>query len=203
VLGHPLVVTTRVGAGTVFRVEVPRAAGLANFERPSAEAAEADLRDLAGQRLVVLEDHEAILSSLTDQLRSWGAEVLPATHFGPALVARLSSDNRVHGILADHNLGNSISGVEAALRIREIVGYPVPVVMLTAVQGGEVQLDFQRAMQERLARNPDMVSVIARGRDEQPVVLQKPTPAARLNAAIADALGIGAAAASPARPAYL
>jgi hypothetical protein len=34
-------------------------------------------------------------------------------------------------------------------------------------------------------------------------VLQKPTPAARLNAAIADALGIGAAAASPARPAYL
>jgi signal transduction histidine kinase len=203
VLGHPLVVTTRLGAGTVFRIEVPCAVGLHDFRRPATDAGEAVLRDLAGQRLVVLEDHEAILTSLTDQLRSWGAEVVPATHFGPALVARLSSDNRVHGILADHNLGNSITGVEAALRIREIVGYPVPVVMLTAVQGNEVQTDFQRAMQERLARNPDMVSVIARGRDEQPVVLQKPTPSARLNAAIADALGVGAAAASPARPAYL
>ena len=85
-------------------------------------------------------------------------------------------------MLADHNLGpHSISGVEAVFRIRELVGFPVPVIMLTAVQGAEVVGDFQRAMHARMALNPSMVSAIARSRTEEPPVLQKPTTAAVLN----------------------
>jgi hypothetical protein len=59
------------------------------------------------------------------------------------------------------------------------------------VQGAEVLGEFQRQMQSRLTARPALASAIARSRVEEPIVLQKPTTAAALNAAIADALGLG------------
>lgn len=193
VLGHPLIVTTRPGSGTVFRVEVPLSAVPRRPVRGPAETTEAEIRTLSGHTLVVLEDNEEILNSLTKLLRSWGADILSATHFNSSLMKRLAHRKRIDLIVADQNLGNSaISGVEAAFRIREIVGFPVPVIMLTAVHGLEVLAEFQRTMQQRMARNPEMAPAIARSRVEEPIVLQKPTTAAVLNATIAEALGLSA-----------
>jgi hypothetical protein len=61
--------------------------------------------------------------------------------------------------------------------------------MLTAVHGLEVVSEFQRTMQELLARSPELVPLIARGPVDEPIVLQKPTTAAVLNATIFKALG--------------
>jgi signal transduction histidine kinase/CheY-like chemotaxis protein len=197
VLGHPLVVTTRPGSGTVFRVEVPLSAMPRRPVRGPAETTEAAIRILSGHTLVVLEDNEEILNSLTRLLRSWGADILSATHFNASLMKRLANRKRIDLIIADQNLGNSaISGVEAVFRIREIVGFPVPVIMLTAVHGLEVLAEFQRTMQTRMAKNPEMAPAIARSRVEEPIVLQKPTTAAVLNATIAEALGLTAAVAA-------
>ncbi|MEW5882452.1 MAG: hybrid sensor histidine kinase/response regulator [Pseudomonadota bacterium] len=193
VLGHPLIVTTRPGSGTVFRVEAPLSAVPRRPVRGPAETTEAEIRTLSGHTLVVLEDNEEILNSLTKLLRSWGADILSATHFNSSLMKRLAHRKRIDLIVADQNLGNSaISGVEAAFRIREIVGFPVPVIMLTAVHGLEVLAEFQRTMQQRMAKNPEMAPAIARSRVEEPIVLQKPTTAAVLNATIAEALGLSA-----------
>ncbi len=193
VLGHPLIVTTRPGSGTVFRVEVPLSAMPRRPLRGPAETTEAAIRTLSGYTLVVLEDNEEILNSLTKLLRSWGADILSATNFNSSLMKRLAHRKRIDLIVADQNLGHSaISGVEAAFRIREIVGFPVPVIMLTAVHGLEVLAEFQRTMQSRMAKNPDMAPAIARSRVEEPIVLQKPTTAAVLNATIAEALGLTA-----------
>ncbi len=195
VLGHPLIVTTRPGSGTVFRVEVPLSAVPRRPQRGQAETSEAAIRTLSGHTLVVLEDNEEILNSLTKLLRSWGADILSATHFHSSLMKRLAHRKRIDLIVADQNLGHSaISGVEAVFRIREIVGFPVPVIMLTAVQGLEVVAEFQRTMRQRMAKNPEMAPAIARSRVEEPIVLQKPTTAAVLNATIAEALGLTATA---------
>lgn len=197
VLGHPLIVTTRPGSGTVFRVEVPLSAVPRRPQRGPAETTEAAIRTLSGHTLVVLEDNEEILNSLTKLLRSWGADILSATHFNSSLMKRLAHRKRIDLIIADQNLGNSaISGVEAAFRIREIVGFPVPVIMLTAVHGLEVLAEFQRTMHSRMAKNPEMAPAIARSRVEEPIVLQKPTTAAVLNATIAESLGLTAAVAT-------
>ncbi len=75
-------------------------------------------------------------------------------------------------------------------RIRELVGFPVPVVMLTAVQQLEVLGEFQRVMRDRLSKNPDQAAAIARSRVEEPVVLQKPITTVVLNRTLADALGV-------------
>jgi two-component system, sensor histidine kinase len=190
-LGHPLVVTTRPGTGTVFRVEVPLSIAPLRPKRSAPETMDLAIRSLRGYTFVIVEDNAEILNSLTRLVRSWGAEVVPSTGFNAQLIKRISMQERIDGVLADHNLGpHSISGVEAVFRIRELVGHPLPVVMLTAVQGADVIAEFQRAMQVRMALNPSLVSAIARSRNEEPIVLQKPTTAAVLNTTLSEVLGL-------------
>ncbi|HTT12682.1 MAG TPA: ATP-binding protein [Burkholderiaceae bacterium] len=191
VLGHALVVTTRPGTGSVFRVEIPLSASPRRPERSSAHVLESVIHEIPGKTLVVLEDNEEILNSLTKLLASWGADIISATSFNASLMKRLGVRRSVDLIVADQNLGNSISGVEASFRIRELVGRPVPVVMLTAVQGLDVLSEFQRVMQQRLARHPELAGVISASRVEEPVVLQKPTTAAVLNKTLIDVLARG------------
>jgi signal transduction histidine kinase/CheY-like chemotaxis protein len=192
-LGHPLVVTTRPGSGTVFRVEVPLSVAPLRPKRSAPETMDIVLRSLEGHAFVLLEDNAEILNSLTRLVRSWGAEVIPSTGFNAQLIKEISLHDRIDGVLADHNLGpHSISGVESVVRIRELVGSPLPVVMLTAVQAAEVVADFQRAVQARIALNPALAAAIARRSNEEPPVLQKPTTPAVLNATLAEALGLAA-----------
>ncbi|MEO8187124.1 MAG: hybrid sensor histidine kinase/response regulator [Burkholderiaceae bacterium] len=190
-LGHPLIVTTRPGTGTVFRVEVPRSSSPLRIKRSAPESLDVTIRPLDGFTFVVIEDNAEILNSLTRLIKSWGAEVVPSTGYNAQLIKRISVQQRIDAILADHNLGpHSISGVEAVFRVRELVGFPIPVVMLTAIQGVDVLSEFQRVMHERLELSPTMSSAIARSRVEEPTVLQKPTTAAVLNNTLAEMLGI-------------
>ncbi len=75
-------------------------------------ATESAIQPIAGQRIVVLEDNEAILNSLTRLLRSWGADVISATGFTGALVKHLGRDRRADLIIADQNLGGAIGGAK-------------------------------------------------------------------------------------------
>jgi CheY-like chemotaxis protein len=190
VLGHPLIVTTRPGSGTVFRVETPLSALPHRGPRPPATLNESNIRDLTGHRLVLIEDNEEIRNSLSHLLRSWGAEVIADAGYTPALAEQLAALRRVDLIVADQNLHDEASGVEVALKVREAVGQPVPVVMLTAVTMGEVIGEFQRAVKRILQARPDLSGVVARSRVEEPVVLQKPTNAILLNNRIAQSLGL-------------
>ena len=190
VLRHPLTVRTRPGSGTVFRVEVPLCTLPTPARRASREPAESSIQPIAGHRIVLLEDNEAILNSMSRLLRSWGGDVVSATGFTGALVKRLGHDRRVDLVIADQNLGGPVDGAEAVFRIREIIGVPIPVIMLTAVATLDVLAEFQHQMQVRMTQNPGAVSAIARSRVEEPIVLTKPADAATLNARILTALGI-------------
>ncbi len=190
VLGHPLIVTTRPGSGTVFRVETPLSALPHRGPRPPATLNESNICSLTGHTLVLIEDNEEIRNSLGHLLRSWGAEVIADAGYTAELQAQLGPQRRVDLVVADQNLHDDTSGVEVALKIRESVGGPVPVVMLTAVSMGEVIGEFQRAVKRTLEVRPDLAGVIARSRVEEPVVLQKPANAIRLNNRIAQSLGL-------------
>ena len=190
VLGHALTVRTRPGSGTMFRVEVPLSAQPLPRRTLPMESADSGIQPIPGHCVVLLEDNEAILNSLARLLRSWGADVISATGFTGALLKRLGRDRRVDLIIADQNLGGGVDGAEAVFRIRELVGVPVPVIMLTAVGTLELLAEFQRQMQLRLRQNPEAASAIARSRVEEPIVLTKPAEAAVLNARILTALGI-------------
>ncbi len=190
VLGHSLTVRTRPGSGTMFRVTLPRSDAMPPRRNNVQQTAESAIQPIAGHRIVVLEDNEAILNSLTRLLRSWGADVISATGFTGALVKHLGRDRRADLIVADQNLGGPVDGAEAVFRIRELIGVPIPVIMLTAVGALDVLAEFQQQMQVRMRQNPEAASAIATSRVEEPIVLTKPTEAAVLNARILTALGI-------------
>ena len=190
VLGHPLIVTTRPGSGTVFRIEVPPSALPHHGPLPDTALTDSSICQLTGQRLVLIEDNEEIRNSLQHLLRSWGAEVIAEAGMTPELAAQLAQQPRIDLVVADQNLGDGGAGTDAVLAIRERVGVPVPVVMLTAVGAGEVIGDFQRAVKRVLQERPELAGVVARSRVEEPVVLQKPTNAILLNNRIARSLGL-------------
>jgi len=190
VLGHPLIVTTRPGSGTVFRIETPLSALPHRGPRPPATLNESNICPLTGHTLVLIEDNDEIRTSLGHLLHSWGAEVIADAGFSPELQAQLGTQRRVDLIVADQNLREGATGVEVALKIRESLGGPVPVLMLTAVTMGEVIGEFQRAVKRRLQERPDLAGVVARSRVEEPVVLQKPTNAILLNNRIGQSLGL-------------
>jgi signal transduction histidine kinase/CheY-like chemotaxis protein len=190
VLGHALTVRTRPGSGTLFRVTLPLSHAPHPRRSNVQESAESAIQPIPGQRIVVLEDNEAILNSLTRLLRSWGADVISATGFTGALVKHLGRDRRADLIVADQNLGGPVDGAEAVFRIRELIGVPIPVIMLTAVGAMDVLAEFQQQMNQRMRQNPEAASAIASSRVEEPIVLTKPTEAAVLNARILTALGI-------------
>jgi len=190
VLGHPLIVTTRPGSGTVFRIETPLSALPHRGPRPPATLNESNICPLTGHTLVLIEDNDEIRTSLGHLLHSWGAEVIADAGFSAELQAHLGTQRRVDLIVADQNLREGATGVEVALKIRESLGGPVPVLMLTAVTMGEVIGEFQRAVKRRLQERPDLAGVVARSRVEEPVVLQKPTNAILLNNRIAQSLGL-------------
>jgi CheY-like chemotaxis protein len=185
-----LIVTTRPGTGTVFRVELPLSIAPPKAKRTAPETIDVTIRALNGFTFVIIEDNAEILNSLTRLLRSWGAEVVPSTGYNAQLIKRISLHERIDAIVADHNLGpHSISGVEAVFKIRELVGVPIPTIMLTAVQRGDVIAEFQRVMGEYVAAEPGS-SAIARSPSEEPIVLQKPTTAAVLNKSLGELLGL-------------
>jgi signal transduction histidine kinase/CheY-like chemotaxis protein len=190
VLGHPLIVTTRPGSGTVFRIETPLSALPHRGPQPDTALAESSIRALTGHRLVLIEDNEEIRNSLQHLLSSWGAEVIAEPGYTATLATQLASKPRLDLIVADQNLHHEASGVDIVLRIREAVGKPVPVIMLTAVSAGEVIGEFQRAVKRILQARSELAGVIARSRVEEPVVLQKPTNAILLNNRIAQSLGL-------------
>ena len=190
VLGHALTVRTRPGSGTMFRVTLPRSTVTPPRRTNLQQSAESAIQPIPGHRIVVLEDNEAILNSLTRLLRSWGADVISATGFTGALVKHMGHDRRADLIIADQNLGGPVDGAEAVFRIRELIGVPIPVIMLTAVGPLDVLAEFQQQMQQRMRQNPEAASAIASSRVEEPIVLTKPAEAAVLNARILTALGI-------------
>jgi CheY-like chemotaxis protein len=174
----------------MFRVTLPRSSVTPPRRSNLQQSAESAIQPIAGHRIVVLEDNEAILNSLTRLLRSWGADVVSATGFTGALVKHLGRDPRADLIIADQNLGGPVDGAEAVFRVRELIGVPIPVIMLTAVGALDVLAEFQQQMQQRMRQNPEAASAIATSRVEEPIVLTKPTEAAVLNARILTALGI-------------
>jgi CheY-like chemotaxis protein len=185
-----------VGAG----VEVPISTTPRRAAADAVPVREPAMMAFDGVTIVILEDNEEILNSLARLLRSWGADVLSTNGFTPSLVKKLAARAKIDLVIADQNLDNEVSGIESAFRIRESVGRPVPIIMLTAVHSIDVLADFQRQMKAHLMRNPGMAGAIARSRVEEPIVLQKPSNAALLNATIARALALNPVPAGSTRP---
>lgn len=130
-LGLPLVLRSRPGRGSVFRVYIPAASVLPDATQAelSSVAPVAPEPVLPG-RVLVLDDEDDILAAVRSVLRGYGVEVLTASTCDEAL-AVLKGPVAVGALLCDLRLGGGVSGLQFARGLVKEHGIHVPTIMVT------------------------------------------------------------------------
>jgi signal transduction histidine kinase len=130
-LKAPLTLSSQVGTGSVFSIDVPRA------EPDTAEAPEAvyALRGqhgtLQGALIAVIDDEPLILDATALVLRQWGCTVVSAAS-GAEAIERLSQCDRIpDAIVCDHRLRGTETGIDVIAAIRIEFNSDIPAVLVT------------------------------------------------------------------------
>ncbi len=128
-LDHGLTLDSVAGRGTRFSVLVPRAAPLPAMTT-SAAPRHAPAGQLAGMRLLVVDNEPAILDGMKRLLEGWGCQVTIAASLEEAL-PHVGSKGEADVVIADYHLdhGNGLTAI-SALRARART--PMPAILLTA-----------------------------------------------------------------------
>jgi two-component system CheB/CheR fusion protein len=140
-LDHRVIVRSQPGKGSVFAVEVPLSSG--ELDPPSAtrvnEAGAGPADGRTGSVLVVEDDPE-MRELLEVYLQDEGHRSAAAPD-GPAaldMVARIRPDL----IISDYNLPAGMDGLQVAAKLRQILHFQVPVIILT----GDISTDALRSI---------------------------------------------------------
>ena len=139
-LGHPVRVGSRLGRGSVFRVELPRAVSRETTAPAAAMATHAD--DRRRLMILVVDDDPDVCEMLGELLRSQDHEVTMAPD-GPAAIETVAG-RAPDLIVADYNLPNGLTGLELAKRLRARFQAPIPALILT----GDISSVTMRAVKE-------------------------------------------------------
>src|SRR5690606_21827971 len=102
-LDHPIGVTSRLGSGSVFRLRVPLTQAP---ETPDDIDVPAPARDVAGVRVLCVDNDPAILQGMVALLQRWGMHVTTAPGLEQALAAVRAQ--RPDLILADFHLAEAL-----------------------------------------------------------------------------------------------
>lgn len=141
-LGHDITVRSRPGAGSMFAVQVPLAAGPALEAAPVAPAHER--ATLAGLSVLVIDDDLAALHATRSLLEGWGCHVATASS-GTEAESRLQTlgERPPELYICDYRLGQSETGVGVLDRLRRRLARDLRAVIVTA----DTSLEVRRAVE--------------------------------------------------------
>jgi Na+/proline symporter/signal transduction histidine kinase/CheY-like chemotaxis protein len=135
-LDHKLTLVSTSGRGTRFCVLVPRAAPLPAMATGAAPR-HSPAGQLAGLRLMVIDNEPAILDGMKRLLEGWGCTVAIAPGLDEALaLPRTGGEPNV--VIADYHLDHG-DGLAAIAALRERARLPLPAILLTADRSPQVR----------------------------------------------------------------
>ena len=138
-LESPVDLCSRPGRGTVFRVRVPE--GQAPPE--AAGAAAPAPGDLAGLRVLAVDDEAAVLAALRATLEGWGCLVETAADGEQARSRARATCPDV--LLCDYRLAEGERGPEVIRRLRETCGPALPAALVTGDTSDPVRDEAEAA----------------------------------------------------------
>lgn len=174
-LGIPITVGSRLGKGSVFRLEFSnvKVSGLAHASDGLPLTTDLDMRGVVG----ILEDNDIVRNAVSTIIRSWGATVVASREPSQAFISRMvteAQDGNLAALLSDYNLGEGVmTGLEAIFAVRVGAAKNFPCVLLTAVSEDVIGRAYRS-----LLLNPDNEGQV------MPVILQKPAGAEALASAL-------------------
>ena len=150
-LGHPIRVSTQVGRGSTFNVEVPLAT-TALREPLAALSASRPADDLAGKLIVVIDDEAAIIDGMKILLCGWGATVIGSTTGEDVVTAVHAAGKLPDLIIADYQLGAGPDGIEVVQSIRQELDPEIPAILVTGTMAPDLVASARNARLEFLLK---------------------------------------------------
>lgn len=147
-LGHRIETDSLPGKGSRFAVVVARASVAREAERAPARAplpARGEASQLEGVSILLVEDDAAVRTSTAQLLSSWGCRVHPAASFDAAVGIAADRRSALDLVIADYRLPGPRNGAEAIVRLRDILGWTVPAILVTGESNrdalGDIRLE--------------------------------------------------------------
>ena len=141
-LNHPLRVESKVGVGTGFLVEMPRADR--NVQHPN-QRQEYNIQTIEPNLVALLIENDVELQgALTITMEQWGIDVLPVLSGSEAIALLHEIDIVPDVILADYQLDLGETGTDAIRQLWSIYGR-IPTALITANRTQQVMQDCQKS----------------------------------------------------------
>jgi len=148
-LGHKLRLQSVQGRGTLFSISVtygqPQAAG-------RAKQVDGNGPDLAGLRIICLDNDPLVLDGMQQLLLTMGAQVSGVGNRAE-LLQHFSSGDYADIVLADYHLDDGDTGLNAMLEARQLSGAEVPCIIISA-DDSDVIRDRTKAVGFRFLPKP-------------------------------------------------
>ena len=129
-LGHELIVASRPGRGTMFRLRIALG-GLPEIQDVTAGADTLPMPLLQPRTVLVLDDEEAIRDGLCLLLQEWGYDAIAAGSIAQAERAVSLLESPPDMILSDLHLGDGPDGIAGIEAIRRLCGCDVAAMLIT------------------------------------------------------------------------
>ena len=141
-LGHRLALRSALGCGTRFTLDVPCVPVPPASVEADAAAEQPTLTELAGLRVLLIEDDVLGGQALMGVLQSWGCLV---THAHDAQAACLMARHlpAQELIISDYRLPGGHSGIDAIRMLREIVGHDMAACVISGDTAAAVRQQAQ------------------------------------------------------------
>lgn len=137
-LGYSLIVSSRVGRGSVFRLVMPLSGSATPLSRLSPRLT-ASQQALEGRFIVIVDDERMNAQALVDALQACRCHVVAAAGCD-AVLAELQQHLRVPDlIVTDYQLGSGRDGFEVISRLRQHYDDDIPALMVTANTDASLQ----------------------------------------------------------------
>lgn len=129
-LGHPVELRSAPGSGSCFRVRLPRQRQLPADPPPAPRTDR--VADLAGRRILVVENDPGMRQAFGLLLRAWGMEVSDAGSVEAARRAVRRGSRPPELVLTDYRLDDGETGLQTIAALRRDLGGAVPALIVSA-----------------------------------------------------------------------
>lgn len=130
-LDCPVSLTSRVGQGSVFAIDLPLAVGATARVADTASLSVPARANMAGLTILLVDDEAQILAVTRELLERWQCQVFTATSGAEALEKLAMSPRAPDAIICDYRLRNHETGIDVIEAVRTEFNADIPAIVVT------------------------------------------------------------------------